>query len=81
MFLEDFISVMHSFMQTADFFRADNPEGMDARNEVRVYRKSCFYLTFRIEWFVSTAQIDAIYVSGLINGLYGLNEYLVSQCC
>ena len=24
-------------VQTADFFRADNPEGMEARNEVKAY--------------------------------------------
>jgi len=24
----------HSSLQSADFFRADNPEGMEARNEV-----------------------------------------------
>lgn len=27
-------------MQSADFFRGDNPEGMEARNEVSIYEKS-----------------------------------------
>ena len=72
---------MHFFMQTADFFRADNPEGVEARNEVRVHRRILFLFNFQ-NWVVCfNAQIDVIYVSGLINGLYGLNEYLISLCC
>ncbi|TKY56497.1 6-phosphofructo-2-kinase/fructose-2,6-bisphosphatase protein [Spatholobus suberectus] len=31
---ENFQSMSYSSMQSADFFRADNPEGMEARNEV-----------------------------------------------
>lgn len=27
----------HSLLQCADFFRADNPEGIEARNEVSLY--------------------------------------------
>lgn len=27
----------HFLMQSADFFRADNPEGIEARNEVSAY--------------------------------------------
>lgn len=52
-------------MQSADFFRADNPEGMEARNEVSVSGR-VFVFFSRIELFVSRAQVDAIYVDGLI---------------
>lgn len=30
--------MMIIFVQSADFFRADNPEGMEARNEVNIYQ-------------------------------------------
>lgn len=32
-----FVLYPNSLMQSADFFRGDNPEGMEARNEVNVY--------------------------------------------
>lgn len=37
-----FIFLQNILMQTADFFRGDNPEGLEARNEVIVYQENHF---------------------------------------
>ena len=60
-------------MQSADFFRADNPEGMEARNEVNIHQLNIVLKQMVIVLFSPEPKVISI------NGYIGVrvNKYFI----
>lgn len=65
--------IRHLSVQTADFFRADNPEGMEARNEVNVYGLLLFWVEKEliIDRFILFSSVS----SGILHHYYLLYSF------